>query len=100
MGEYKALFLETCPKNSLWTEVSPNMIGYKLTKVFYERAYAGLEPLAMESMMRFPKVAGCSEEMYKNLAKMENEVKDSRSVNHMNVMPFFKRALEWYRNYN
>jgi len=52
--EYKALFLETCPKNSLWTEVSPNMIGYKLTKVFYERAYAGLEPLAMESMMRFP----------------------------------------------
>ena len=51
---YKALFLETCPKNSLWTEVSPNMIGYKLTKVFYERAYAGLEPLAMESMMRFP----------------------------------------------
>jgi len=45
-------------------------------------------------------VAGCSEEMYKNLAKMENEVKDNGSVDHMNVMPFFKRALEWYSNYN
>lgn len=72
--EYTILFFATCPENSLWTESHPEAIGYKLKKVFYERANAGLELIAMAGMMAFPPVAGCSKKMYKTFSKMENEI--------------------------
>jgi len=52
----------------------------------------------MAAMMRLPTPAGCSTAMYKTFAKMENEImhNSSASIDHMNEMPFFKRALEWY----
>lgn len=50
----KALFTDTCPKNSLWTEASTDEIAFKLNKLFYERAYANLEPLIMADMMHIP----------------------------------------------
>jgi len=100
--QYSILFFATCPENSLWTEASPEAIRYKLIKVFYERANAGLEQLAMAAMRPWERVAGCSELTDEIFSKMEREIDSytSDSIDHMNEMPFFERTLKWYANYN
>jgi len=52
--------------------------------------------------MRFDTVFGCSNEMIYTFIKMQGEVEynSSTSIDYMNEMPFFKRALDWYSKYN
>ena len=38
--------------------------------------------------------------MAETLERMEGEVTYSGNLDHKNMMPFFKRALDWYRKYN
>jgi len=95
-GEFVKLEEKTRNLLECGTGDSTLVIEEKLRTVFYERAYAGFELLAMSSEMRWPRLMGCSKNQDKTLSEMENEMRDQsgKSIEFMNTMPFYKRALK------